>query len=91
MIGDNVKETQHKRIMTANERFLSLPDFVQTMEQLDKACHDFDHEKVREILITAPTDFQPTDGIGDLVWNAKKALDQQVEDSNVVHLKEHVS
>ncbi|MBU2415555.1 MAG: polysaccharide biosynthesis protein, partial [Gammaproteobacteria bacterium] len=91
LIGDNVKETQHKRIMTANERFLSLPDFVQTMEQLDKACHDFDHEKVREILITAPTDFQPTDGIGDLVWNAKKALDQQVEDSNVVHLKEHVS
>lgn len=90
LIGDNVKETQHKRIMTANERFLSLPDFVQTMEQLDKACHDFDHEKVREILITAPTDFQPTDGIGDLVWNAKKALDQQVEDSNVVPMKKQV-
>ncbi|WP_417447322.1 polysaccharide biosynthesis protein [Kangiella sp.] len=70
LIGDNVQDTQHERIMTANERFLSLCDFELTMEQLEKACHDFDQEKIREILITAPTDFQPTDGIGDLVWNA---------------------
>ncbi|QRV25181.1 polysaccharide biosynthesis protein [Marinomonas foliarum] len=90
LIGDNVQETQHKRIMTANERFLSLCDFETTMEQLDKACHDFDHEKVREILIAAPTDFQPIDGIGDLVWNAKQALDQQSEDSNVVPMKKQV-
>jgi FlaA1/EpsC-like NDP-sugar epimerase len=90
LIGDNVQETQHKRIMTANERFLSLLDFVQTMDELDKACHDFDHEKVREILIAAPTDFQPTDGIGDLVWNAKHAQDQQLIDSNVVPMKKHV-
>jgi FlaA1/EpsC-like NDP-sugar epimerase len=87
LIGDNVQETQHKRIMTANERFLSLLDFVQTMDELDKACHDFDHEKVRDILITAPTDFQPTDGIGDLVWNAKQVLDQQAAESNVVPLQ----
>lgn len=90
LIGNNVKETQHMRIMTANEQFLSLCDFENTMNQLDKACHDFDHEKVREILIAAPTDFHPTDGIGDLVWNAKKALDQQIEDSNVVQLKGRV-
>ncbi|MGO2355530.1 MAG: polysaccharide biosynthesis protein [Marinomonas foliarum] len=90
LIGDCVEETQHKRIMTANERFLSLCDFETTMDQLDKACHDFDHEKIREILIAAPTDFQPTDGIGDLVWNAKQALDQQAIDSNVVPMKKQV-
>ncbi|WP_417447197.1 polysaccharide biosynthesis protein [Kangiella sp.] len=88
LIGDNVQDTLHERIMTANERFLSLADFEATMEQLDKACHGFDHEKVRELLIEAPTDFQPTDGIGDLVWNAKKALEQQVDGSNVVPLKQ---
>jgi FlaA1/EpsC-like NDP-sugar epimerase len=88
LIGDNVKETQHKRIMTANERFLSLPEFVSTMEQLDKACHDFDHEKIRNILIAAPTDFQPTDGIGDLVWNAKKRQERGDIDSNVVRLRD---
>jgi FlaA1/EpsC-like NDP-sugar epimerase len=91
LIGDNVQETLHERIMTANERFLSLPDFVSTMEQLDKACHDFDHEKIRNILIAAPTDFLPTDGIGDLVWNAEKALEQKREHSNVVSLKKHIS
>lgn len=90
LIGDNVDKTQHKRIMTAHERFLSLPDFVQTMDELDKACHDFDHEKVREILISAPTDFKPTDGIGDLVWNAIKGSDLKVEHSNVMKLKDHV-
>jgi FlaA1/EpsC-like NDP-sugar epimerase len=91
LIGDNVQKTLHERIMTANERFLSLPEFVSTMEQLDKACHDFDHEKIRNILIAAPTDFQPTDGIGDLVWNAKKALEQKIENSNVVSLLKHIS
>lgn len=91
LIGDNVQETQHKRIMTANERFLSLPEFDSTMVKLDKACHDFDHEKVRDMLIAAPTDFQPTDGIGDLVWNAKKALDQKTEDAKVVQLHGRVA
>jgi FlaA1/EpsC-like NDP-sugar epimerase len=87
LIGDNVAKTQHKRIMTAHERFLSLADYASTMEALDKACHDFDHEKVRDILINAPTDFQPTDGIGDLVWNARKAQQEKDVDSNVVLLR----
>tara|TARA_R110000764_G_scaffold109055_4_gene195071 strand:+ start:524 stop:2509 length:1986 start_codon:yes stop_codon:yes gene_type:complete len=73
LIGDNVEGTQHERIMTAKERFLPLDEYTDTMQILDQACHDFDHEKIRKILIEAPTDFTPTDGIGDLVWNAKRA------------------
>jgi FlaA1/EpsC-like NDP-sugar epimerase len=90
LIGNNVQKTLHEYIMTANERFLSLPKFVATMDQLDKACHDFDHEQIRSILIAAPTDFQPIDGIGDLVWNAKKALEKKIEKSNVVPLQKHI-
>lgn len=90
LIGDNVQKTLHERIMAANERFVSLPEFVATMDQLDKACHDFDHEKIRNILIAAPMDFQPTDGIGDLVWNAKKVLEQKIENSNVIPLQKHI-
>ncbi|ETX12591.1 nucleoside-diphosphate sugar epimerase [Marinomonas ushuaiensis DSM 15871] len=86
LIGDNVRETQHQRIMTANERFLSLLDFVVMMNKLDKACHEFDHVKIRELLIEAPTDFQPTDGIGDLVWNAKKSLEQNIDESKIISL-----
>jgi FlaA1/EpsC-like NDP-sugar epimerase len=84
LIGDNVQETKHKRIMAANERFLPLSDFVAIIDLLDKACHEFNHEEIRKILIDAPIGFQPTDGIGDLVWNAKHSKDGNVD--NIVAL-----
>ncbi|WP_217564208.1 polysaccharide biosynthesis protein [Vibrio cholerae] len=68
LIGDNVQKTAHERIMTANERYLPLAEFEQHLNELDKACHAFNHERIRELLLEAPTDFNPTDGIGDLVW-----------------------
>ncbi|WP_318462727.1 nucleoside-diphosphate sugar epimerase/dehydratase [Photobacterium leiognathi] len=74
LIGDNVGETDHSRIMTANERFLSLDEYQHILDLLDKACHDFKHEDIRQILLDAPTDFKPTDGIGDVVWKAKNNL-----------------
>ena len=74
LIGDNVKKTKHPRIMTANESFLQLPELLKTIEALNIACHDFNHEAIRKILIEAPTGFNPTDEIGDLVWNVKQEL-----------------
>ncbi|MGF1721702.1 polysaccharide biosynthesis protein [Vibrio kyushuensis] len=79
LIGDNVGQTAHERIMTANERFLLLEDYNQLISSLDSACHDFDHDKIRQLLLDAPTDFNPTDGIGDLVWKAQNhELDDEV-------------
>ncbi|WP_318510107.1 nucleoside-diphosphate sugar epimerase/dehydratase [Photobacterium leiognathi] len=72
LIGDNVGETDHSRIMTANERFLSLDEYQHILDLLNKACHDFKHEDIRQILLDAPTDFKPTDGIGDVVWKRKQ-------------------
>ena len=72
LIGDNVQVTEHERIMTANETYLPLDDFMVIVNKLDKYCHNFDHEAIRRTLLEAPTGFTPTDGIGDLVWNAKK-------------------
>ncbi|PMK05018.1 nucleoside-diphosphate sugar epimerase/dehydratase [Vibrio sp. 10N.261.55.A7] len=71
LIGDNVGQTAHERIMTANERFLSMADYNKLIDALDAACHEFDHDKIRQLLLDAPTDFNPTDGIGDLVWKAQ--------------------
>ena len=68
LIGDNVGETAHSRIMTASECFLPLEQYIDLINRLDKACHNFEHDKIRELLLEAPTDFNPTDGIGDLVW-----------------------
>lgn len=80
LIGDSVGETAHPRIMTANERFLPLEEYLELIERLDNACHNFEHDKIRELLCEAPADFNPTDGIGDLVWlrlNEKLSLKEQ--------------
>lgn len=71
LIGDNVGETTHERIMTANEVMLPLAELNVFIEALDIACHNFDHETIRQLLLDASTGFNPTDGICDLVWNAK--------------------
>lgn len=71
LIGDNnVERTAHERIMTAQEDFLPLDKYNQLLDKLDTACHDFDHEAIRQLLVDAPTGFNPVDGIGDLVWKA---------------------
>lgn len=85
LIGDNVQGTEHERIMTANELFLPLDEFSAILERLDNACHNFEHETIREILLDTPTGFSPTDGIGDLVWNAKQK--KLSTESNIVKLK----
>ncbi|HAS6267738.1 TPA: nucleoside-diphosphate sugar epimerase/dehydratase [Vibrio vulnificus] len=89
LIGDNVEGTDHERIMTANEQFLPLEEFNQILDNLDRACHDFDHETIRQILLETPTGFNPTDGIGDLVWNAKRKLN--ASKNKVVDLAKAIS
>lgn len=71
LIGDDVGKTEHERIMCAHESFLPYNEYKLILEELDKACHDFDHQKIRGILLTVPAGFNPTDGIGDLVWNVQ--------------------
>ena len=74
LIGNNVGETTHERIMTANEVMLPLSELNVFIEAFDIACHNFDHEAIRQLLLDAPTGFNPTDGICDLVWNVKKQI-----------------
>jgi FlaA1/EpsC-like NDP-sugar epimerase len=71
LIGDNVTGTEHERIMTANELFMSWDEYVVILDRLDIACHDFDHEAIRNILLSTPTGFAPKDGICDLVYQQK--------------------
>ncbi|MCG7536332.1 nucleoside-diphosphate sugar epimerase/dehydratase [Pseudoalteromonas sp. OOF1S-7] len=87
LIGENVQFTSHTRIMTANEVMLPMNELNPMLETLDRACHKFDHELIRKLLLEAPTGFNPTDGICDLVWNARKLQETHVLDSNVVNIK----
>lgn len=73
LIGDNVSGTCHPRIMTALESFLQWNKLLPLLTQLDDACHNFEHDKIRKILLEAPTAFKPTGGISDLVWMQNKS------------------
>ena len=68
LIGNDAQETEHSRIMMAQEYWLPWILLRPILESLDEACHNFDYQRVREILVLAPTSFEPTDGICDLVW-----------------------
>ncbi|MDX7817720.1 nucleoside-diphosphate sugar epimerase/dehydratase [Aeromonas caviae] len=82
LIGDNVEGTSHPRIMKAHENMLPWKDIRSLLIEIDMACHKFDHEKIRSLLLGAPLAFTPTDGICDLVWKAKSTLKQHPESSN---------
>jgi FlaA1/EpsC-like NDP-sugar epimerase len=72
LIGDEVAGTVHPRIMTAKEVMLPWDALRQLLLKLDTACHEFNHEDIRNILLDAPAAFNPTDGICDLVWKVKQ-------------------
>lgn len=80
LIGDNVDKTSHPRIMTAQELMLSWDELNTIIKQLDRACHEFDHQAIRDLLIDAPTAYKPNDPIVDRLYLAKQdtpALDYQ--------------
>ncbi|MFM5841519.1 polysaccharide biosynthesis protein [Aeromonas sanarellii] len=74
LIGDNVLGTHHPRIMKANEQLLPWVELRALLLRIDAACHHFDHEQLRSLLLEAPAAFTPTDGICDLVWKARGEL-----------------
>ncbi|MGB3724204.1 MAG: nucleoside-diphosphate sugar epimerase/dehydratase [Glaciecola sp.] len=86
LISDNVLETFHERILTASEAMLNWTELSVILDRLDKACHNFDHETIRQILLDAPTGFKPTDGICDLVW-AQRANGRTSDDLSSVKSK----
>jgi FlaA1/EpsC-like NDP-sugar epimerase len=86
LIGDNVHDTFHERIMTANEAMLSWQDLEPMLDRLDEMCHNFDHEGIREVFCKAPTGFNPTDGICDLVWAARQPKELKIHTAEVISL-----
>ncbi len=86
LIGDNVEKTTHQRIMTASEVMLPWNKLNTIIKALDTACHDFDHEQIRALLLDAPTAYSPNDPIVDLLYLAKKNAPHQPQDDNVIIL-----
>jgi FlaA1/EpsC-like NDP-sugar epimerase len=87
LIGNHPQGTDHPRIMMALEKSLPWEDIAILLDKLDRACHIFDCELVRDLLLTAPTDFNPTNGIDDLVWQRSAAFGRLPEKVQI--LKNH--
>ena len=68
LIGDAVEKTAHQRIMTANEVMLPWSSLSDILTRMDYACQNSDQATVRQLMLDAPTGFNPKDGICDLVW-----------------------
>ena len=79
LIGDNVTETPHPRIMTANEVMLPWPELEALLERLNSACKEGDYRGVRALLLEAPTAFNPADPLCDLVWQRQLQLQSTVK------------
>ena len=59
LIGDNVTGTCHPKIMTAMEKRLSWDEMQIILQRLDRCCHDFDSECLKQILLEAPIAYMP--------------------------------
>ena len=66
--GDNVRKTEHSRIMTAEEYYLPFDQLSSVLVQLEQACKHGDYISIREILLNVPIGFNPTTEIVDLLY-----------------------
>ncbi len=67
LIGDNISSTNHPRIMTANEAFLTWDKLNPLLNSLKICCENYDFESIRKILVDSPIEFHPKDNIYDLL------------------------
>jgi FlaA1/EpsC-like NDP-sugar epimerase len=59
LIDDNAKKTQHKRILSANERSLPWNEVKKIISDLNDAMRQEDVPKIKQILIEAHLGYQP--------------------------------
>ena len=67
LIGDNVAETEHSKILRAQESVIPWEQLNDILQQLEQANNAYDYQKVRDLLLTHVDGFQPQCGIEDLL------------------------
>ncbi|MDC9725208.1 MAG: nucleoside-diphosphate sugar epimerase/dehydratase [Gammaproteobacteria bacterium] len=65
LIGDNVSDTEHQKIMRAEEKVISWMDLSTILQQLEGANELGDSQKVRNILMTHVDGFKPQCDVED--------------------------
>ena len=68
LIGNDVVGTDHSRIMRAAEEYVPWVELETRIRALWEASQRTDCETARNILMNTVSEYQPTNGIDDLVW-----------------------
>lgn len=68
LIGDNVSETAHCRIMRAEEEVIVWPQLETMIAKLRKAVQEEDVVEIRQVLIKCVSGFLPQCEINDWLW-----------------------
>ncbi|WP_411161934.1 polysaccharide biosynthesis protein [Idiomarina sp. Sol25] len=81
LIGDNVEASDHPRILRANENALAWEEMEKLLTKLDDSCQRFAIDELREVLLSAPAGYQPTDNrICDVIWNKHRTCEDNDTD-----------
>lgn len=78
LIDDHAKPTQHKRILTANERTLCWPDVNVILNNINDAMRAEDIQKLREILLAAPLEYTPENSDASVDTEQKSTVENIV-------------
>lgn len=84
LIGENVRETEHPRIMAADEVFLGWSQMESLLLQLDTMCESFAVSQIIDLMKFAPTAFNYNCVSSDLV--VKAGVGQEPETATSVTL-----
>ncbi|MDP5143038.1 nucleoside-diphosphate sugar epimerase/dehydratase [Rheinheimera baltica] len=71
LIGENVRSTEHARIMAADEVMLEWRDMHTLLEELSLACDDYDVERIVDIVRRSPTGFNYVNTSCDLIYASR--------------------
>ena len=84
LIGSNVSGTEHPRIMRADEKSLPMSVLDQFLRELSQASQKMDFDRARNVLLSAVEEYDPQNGIDDLVWQRKKAAGDHISNEQVI-------
>ncbi len=71
LIGDDVSETPHQKILRAREKVIPWEELENRLQQLQQACATNDLQRVRKILLACVDEFKPQCGIEDNLFIPK--------------------
>lgn len=69
LITEDSQQTRHPCIQTVREPSLEWSDVRTIIQQITRACDNFDCKTMTELLTSAPLGYKPTGGCADLVWH----------------------